>query len=83
MLFRSSRYLEVTVHPEQLAEARALRPMNERQVFGRPVLLFDQVAGGLDRSQLGALGEARTPNIADLFAAVVGNQIGDEHGAKR
>ncbi len=36
-----SRYLEVTVNPEQVAAARALRPMHERQVFGRSILLFD------------------------------------------
>ena len=36
-----SRYLEVTVHPEQVAAARALKPMHERQVLGRSILLFD------------------------------------------
>jgi ABC-2 type transport system ATP-binding protein len=62
-----SRYLEVTVHPDQLAAARALRPMRERQVFGRGILLFD----GADRQQLAALGDVRTPSIADLFVAVI------------
>ena len=37
-----SRYREVTVNPENLAAARALRPINERQVFGRSILLFDR-----------------------------------------
>ena len=32
-----SRYLEVMVNPEQLAAARALKPMHERQVFGRSI----------------------------------------------
>ncbi len=64
-----SRYLEVTVHPEQVAAARALQPIHERQVFGRGVLLFDRC----NRQQLGALGEVRTPSIADLFVAVVGS----------
>ena len=36
-----SRYLEVMVHPEQVAAARALKPIHERQVFGRSILLFD------------------------------------------
>jgi ABC-2 type transport system ATP-binding protein len=67
-----SRYLEVTVNPEQAAAARALKPMHERPVFGRSVLLFD----GVDRQQLAPLGEVRTPNIADLFVAVIGNQAG-------
>ena len=39
-----SRYLEVTVHPEQVAAARALKPMHERQVLGRSILLFDREA---------------------------------------
>lgn len=71
-----SRYLEVTVHPEQVAAARALQPIHERQVFGRGVLLFDRG----DRQQLGALGEVRTPSIADLFVAVMGSRT---QGASR
>ena len=74
-----SRYLEVLVHPEQLAAARALKPMHERQVFGRSILLFDAV----DRQQLAALGDVRTPNIADLFVAVMGNQAGQAQGGAR
>ena len=72
------RYLEVTVAPEHLAAARALRPVQERQVFGRSVLLFDQVG----REQLAGLGEARTPGIADVFVAVMGRQAGSQ-GAGR
>jgi ABC-2 type transport system ATP-binding protein len=72
-----SKYLEVTVNPENAAAARALRPMNERQVFGRSVLLFS----GADREQLNALGEVRTPSVEDLFAAVVGNRATQAQGA--
>ena len=36
-----SRYLEVMVNPEHLAAARALKPIHERPVFGRSVMLFD------------------------------------------
>src|SRR5678810_539709 len=39
-----SRYLEVTVHPEQVAAARALKPIHERQAIGRSILLFDRRA---------------------------------------
>ena len=67
-----SRYLEVTVHPEHVAAARALKPIHERQVLGRSILLFDRV----DRQQLAALGDVRTPSIADLFVAVMGNHAG-------
>jgi ABC-2 type transport system ATP-binding protein len=75
-----SRYLEVTVHPGQLAAARALKPMNEREVLGRSILLFDHV----DRQQLAALGEVRTVGLADLFVAVIGNQAGQkQQGAAR
>ncbi|HLJ28238.1 MAG TPA: ABC transporter ATP-binding protein [Candidatus Angelobacter sp.] len=72
-----ARYVEVMVHPEQTAAARALKPIHEREVFGRSVLLFDHA----DRSQLAALGEVRTPSIADLFIAVVGHQAGETQGA--
>ncbi len=64
-----SRYSELQVTPEQLAAARALRPIYERQLFGRTILLFD----GADRQQLAAFGDVRTPSIADLFVAVMGN----------
>ena len=62
-----ARYLEVLVNPDQLAAARALRPMHERPAFGRSVLLFDRA----DRDQLAALGDVRRPSIADLFVAVM------------
>jgi ABC-2 type transport system ATP-binding protein len=69
-----SRYLEVAVHPERVAAARALKPIHERQVLGRSILLFDRV----DRGQLAALGEVRTPSIADLFVALMGNAPGNQ-----
>src|SRR6202165_4440981 len=72
-----SRYLEVMVHPQHVAAARALKPIHERHVFGRSILLFD----GVDRHQLAALGEVRTPGIADLFVAVMGNRAGAAQGA--
>src|SRR5437868_2901679 len=62
-----TRYVEVMVNPENLAAARALRPIHERHVFGRSILLFD----GGDRQRLAALGDVRTPTIADLFLAVM------------
>jgi ABC-2 type transport system ATP-binding protein len=64
-----SRYVEVMVNPEYVAAARALKPIHERPVFGRSVLLFDHV----NRDQLTALGEVRRPSIADLFVAVMSN----------
>jgi ABC-2 type transport system ATP-binding protein len=73
------RYVEVTVHPERVAAARALKPIHERQVLGRGILLFDRA----DRQQLAALGEVRTPSISDLFVAVMGNHAGPAQGAAR
>jgi ABC-2 type transport system ATP-binding protein len=74
-----SRYVELTVHPEQVAAARALKPMHDRQVIGRSVMLFDRV----DRQQLAGFGEVRTPSIADLFVAVIGNRAGQAQGVAR
>src|SRR4030088_1682706 len=62
-----SRYVEVMVNPDNVAGARSLNPIHERQVFGRSVMLFENV----DRGQLAALGELRRPSIADLFVAVM------------
>ena len=66
------RYAEVMVNPDRLPAARALKPMHERQSFGRSVLLFD----GVERKRLAELGEVRTPSIADLFVAVMGRNGG-------
>jgi ABC-2 type transport system ATP-binding protein len=74
-----SRYLEVMVHPDKAAAARALNPMQEREVFGGSILLFEDA----DRPQLAALGDVRTPGIADLFVAVMGKQIHRVQGAAR
>ena len=63
------RYIEVMVNPDQLAAARALKPIHERQVFGRTILLFDSVS----RDSLAKLGDVRTPSLSDLFVAVLGN----------
>jgi ABC-2 type transport system ATP-binding protein len=67
------------VHPEKLAIARALKPIHERQGFGRSILLFETA----DRQQVAALGEVHTPNLSDLFVAVIGNQTGSTPGAAR
>jgi len=74
-----TRYAEVTVNPEHVAAARALKPMHERQVIGRTIFLFD----GIDRQKLAALGDVRTPGISDLFVAVMGDNAGQAQGAAR
>jgi ABC-2 type transport system ATP-binding protein len=74
-----SRFFEVKVHPDQVDAARALKPIDERQVMGGSILMFD----GVDRQQLATLGEARMPGIADLFVAVIANQDKQAQGAAR
>ncbi|MEY2559047.1 MAG: type transport system ATP-binding protein [Verrucomicrobiota bacterium] len=71
-----ARYFEVMVSADQLVAAQALNPIHVRQMFGRSILLFDNV----DRQQLAALGEVRTPSIADLFVAVMGDKVTASHG---
>jgi ABC-2 type transport system ATP-binding protein len=72
-----SRYLELTVLPDKLPAARALKPVHERQVLGRSILLFSSVP----REQLAALGDLRTPGIADVFVAVIGHNTDGTQGA--
>jgi ABC-2 type transport system ATP-binding protein len=79
-----ARYVEVSVHPAQIAAGRALQPIHERQVLGRNILLFDLKRAGADATPLAenlhALGEVRTPSIADLFVAVMGNRMAGAQG---
>ena len=60
-------FCEVAVAPDQADAARKLTPVYEHQGFGKQVFLFD----GVGRDQLSALGEVRTPSVADLFVAKV------------
>ncbi len=62
------RYTEVLVNADQLGNARALQPIDERALpFGKSVLLYDNVP----RAQLASLGEIRSPGLADLFVAIM------------
>jgi ABC-2 type transport system ATP-binding protein len=71
------RYFEVMVQPDNLDTALALRPIHQRQVFGRTILMFE----GAEGRQLEELGEVRTPGVADLFVAVMSRQPGRGQGA--
>ncbi|MEO7072609.1 MAG: ABC transporter ATP-binding protein, partial [Rhodanobacter sp.] len=61
------RFIEVLVNAEHAGAARALKPLDERQVFGKSIFLFD----GAPRAQLETLGETRRPTISDLFVATM------------
>jgi ABC-2 type transport system ATP-binding protein len=65
-----SRHAELSVRAENLEAARALGPIHERQALGRTILLFDDA----DRERLAALGEVRSPGLADLFLALIGDR---------
>ena len=63
----SARFVEVMVNADKAELARTLKPIDERQVFGKSVMLFD----GVPRDALEALGEVRTPGVADIFVATM------------
>lgn len=72
----AERYTEVMVGPEQLAAARALQPLHERALFGRRIFLYD----GQPRATLQALGEVHSPDLADLFVAIMGDNLTSGQG---
>jgi ABC-2 type transport system ATP-binding protein len=61
------KYAQVAVRPENLAAARALKPLSERQGLGRTHMLFH----GAGRAELERLGEVGVPSVTDLFVAVI------------
>lgn len=61
------RYTELMVRPDRAADARALKPVFERELFGRHIFLYDDIS----RDQLADLGELHTPSVADLFVATM------------
>jgi len=73
----ASRFVELMPRAGRIAAARALSPIHERQAFGRSILLFERA----DREQLAALGDARTPSIADVFVAMTGDTNRRRRGA--
>jgi ABC-2 type transport system ATP-binding protein len=61
------RFTEVMVNPDKAEAAKALKPIDERSIFGKSILLFD----GVPRAQLAQFGETRNVGIADLFVATM------------
>jgi ABC-2 type transport system ATP-binding protein len=61
------RFAEVMVNPDKADAARALKPLYERQIFGKSIFLFD----GADKARLAELGELHKPSVADLFVATM------------
>jgi len=63
------RFSEVMVSPDKREQALALKPLTERQVFGKSIFLFDRAAQG----DLAQLGELHKPSVADIFVATMKN----------
>jgi len=63
-------YFELMAPEESVAAARELGPLSESSLFGKHIFLFK----GVDAGKLEPLGEIRTPNVADLFVAVMGEE---------
>jgi ABC-2 type transport system ATP-binding protein len=63
----AERFTEVMVAAEQREAALCFKPLDERQVFGKSIFLFD----GISNSDAGTLGEIRKPGIADIFVATM------------
>jgi len=61
----ADKYIEVMVSKENVEKAEALKPVMQREVFGRKVYLFE----GVGREELELLGELHSPSVADLFVA--------------
>ena len=62
-----ARYVELLATGEHADAARQLNPIYEREVFGKKVLMFEDVS----RDRLEGMGEVRTPGVAVRFVAKV------------
>ena len=67
----AERFIEVMVSADNRDAALALKPIDERQVFGKSIMLFDTNTNGAAPEKIKALGETRAPGIADLFVATM------------
>ncbi|MBC3883277.1 ABC transporter ATP-binding protein [Undibacterium sp. LX40W] len=61
------RFTAVLVNAEQVATAQKLKPLDQRKIFEKQAMLFD----GVPRQQLAELGELQTPDLADIFVALM------------
>jgi len=60
-------YIELVAAPDFASAARELKPLYERELFGRHIFLYENA----NRQQLKELGELHTPSVADLFVATM------------
>lgn len=62
-----NRFTAVLVNAENVPAAQTLAPIDQRKVFEKQAMLFD----GVSRHQLVQLGELQTPDLADIFVAMM------------
>ena len=60
-------YTQLLTSGENVGKARGFGPISESEMFGKTVMLFENVS----RENLQGLGELSTPAVADLFVAKV------------
>lgn len=63
----TSQYFEVMVPADNYQEALAAKPLTERKVFGKHIMLFHSDS----RDYLETLGEVQRPSVSDLFVALM------------
>ena len=65
-----SMYLKVTTSLKAAPEIKELKPLTERQTLKG----HEYILAGADRSVLEKYGDVTTPNLAELFVAIIGEQ---------
>ena len=63
----TSQYFEVMVSSDNYQEAVSQKPLTDRKVFGKHIMLFKAES----RDYLETLGEVQRPSISDLFVALM------------
>lgn len=65
------QYFEVMVSSDNYEDAMSFNPLNTRKIFGKHVMLFKNI----NRGELEALGEVQRPGVADLFVALLRDEV--------
>ncbi|MFZ4528410.1 MAG: ABC transporter ATP-binding protein [Undibacterium curvum] len=61
------RFVEVTVNPDSIAQARLLKPVAERSLFGQQRMMFDSVP----TTELAQLGTLHRATLSDIYVALM------------
>ncbi len=63
----ASRFTQLMANPTEAPAARQHNPIDEQQIFGKSIFLFDTA----DKNALAKLGELRNPSLSDIFVATM------------